>query len=72
MKTNYQVDRRDGEGKLEGYDMVKAPNIETALKDYLGNDYTDYTLNKQRINGKVVVTATCPTETSGYIEISRR
>ena len=72
MKKNYyQIDRRDGSGVLDGYEMVKAQNIDLALQAYLGSDYEYYTISKSHINGKVVITARCPQETSGYIEIFR-
>ena len=73
MKINYyQIDRRDENGKLEGYDMVKSININTALQEYLGADYVDYKITQNYINAKLVITARCPHETSGYLEISKR
>jgi hypothetical protein len=68
---NYQIDRRRNDGGLDGYDMVKAANLNAALRDYLGEDYKDYTTSRSRINGKTVVAARCPAETSTYLEVSR-
>jgi len=72
MKTyTYQIDRRDAQGNLDGYEMIKAANITTALQKHLGADYPDYKTTKKRINGKLMITATCGQETSSYLEVSR-
>lgn len=69
--NNYQVDRRDGNGNPDGYDIIKAHNFDEALKNYLKEDYTDYKFDKKHVNGKIVITASCPEETAGYLEISK-
>ena len=67
----YQIDRRQDNGQLDGYDMVQANNFDTALRSYLGDEYKDYNISKKQINGRTVVTAHCPAETSSYLEITR-
>lgn len=70
-KSWYEIDRREAGGELDGYDMVKGGNLKEELKRYLGTDYKDYVKRHKRVNGRVVVTATCPRKTSGYLEIAR-
>jgi len=67
-KNWYQIDRRQDNGELDGYEMLQADTLDQALQLYLGDDYPDYTVTRALINGKTVLTATCPAETSGYLE----
>ena len=69
--NNYQIDRRDENGTLDGYEIIKATSIEDALKSYLGDDYASYDMTTGKINSKTVITARCTNETAGYIEITR-
>lgn len=69
--NNYQIDRRQENGTLDRYDIVKAKNFDEALKWYLGDDYENYSFEPKRVNGKTVITATYPEETSAYLEITK-
>jgi len=64
----YQVNRRNTKGELDGFEMVKANSLDEAIKNYLKDDYKDYKLIRNRVNGKLVVAATCEEETSGFLE----
>lgn len=70
-KSYYQIDRRNSQGTLDGYEMIQAASAEDALKQYLGNDYDDYTITKARVDGLLVTTARCPEETEEYLEVMR-
>jgi len=66
MKKNwYQIDRRQESGELDRYDMIKSTSLENALQEYLGSDFSDYTVTKV---GKTLK-AECPQETSIYLEV---
>lgn len=70
-KNLYQIDRRQENGELDRYDMVQASSLSDALRNYLGEDYADYEITQSRINGKILLTARCPEETSTYLEVTR-
>lgn len=70
MEENwYEINRRQEDGTLDSYEMVRAKNLNDAVKNELGEDAKDYTITRSRVNGKVVITAKCPEQTAGHIEV---
>jgi hypothetical protein len=70
MNKNYQIDRRQESGELDRYDIVKGKSLNDALQGYLGEDYKDYSVSVKYVNGKKMLTAVCPEETSNYFEVT--
>ena len=59
-KNWYQIDWHLGNSTVsEGYEMVQATSIDSALKTFFGDDYQDLTIEKQ---GRVAVVS-CPKAT---------
>ena len=83
MKSWYQIDKRTATGELITYEMVKANNRITALKQYLGENVNfvglnqsadnknDYILVETVKNGKYVYNARTLHDKSFYVEVTR-